>query len=114
MSEAKKQVFALNLREDNPLEKQMADFLKATPDNKKKVILAFLTHGASLLGKHMDESDSPTCNGVFFNRVVFSEVLRMGNSIESASVEQGRSVPQPEPVKGGDAKVIKRLQGLTS
>lgn len=109
----KKQVFALNLRGDSPVEKELADFLKETPDNKKKVILAFLTHGASLLGKHMNESDSPTCNGVFFNRVVFSEVLGMTSPTSIMPIGKAEVVaPKVEVIS--DSPRLKKLQGLTS
>ena len=108
----KKQVFALNLREDSPLEKELTNFLKDTPDNKKKVILAFLTHGASLLWKHMNESDSPTCNGVFFNRVVFSEVLGMTNPTSMPIGKTEVVAPKVEVIS--DSPRLKKLQGLTS
>lgn len=109
----KKQVFALNLREDSPVEKELANFLKETPDNKKKVILAFLTHGASLLGKHMNESDSPTCNGVFFNRVVFSDVLGMINSTSITPIGKAEVILPKDEGKTDNPRV-KKLQGLTS
>lgn len=114
MAKKQKQVFALNLREDSSLEKQLANFLKDTSDNKKKIILALMTHGASLLGKHMNESDSPTCNGVFFNRVVFSEVLGLVGSSEVVSSEKRDDVSPNSVEKAAKAETRQKLQGLTS